>query len=148
MSLYKQYGTDKEIEKTGVILKYANDDDPKKPIEIRIARAGGGNLAFQKRLDLEIKPFRRQIQTETLSKAKDREIMIRVYSATVILGWENVKDADGNDLPFNYENCIKLLTDLPDLFEDIVEQSHKVALFRSEIREADAKNSLTSSSID
>jgi hypothetical protein len=33
-----------------------------------------------------------------------------------------------------------LFNDLPDLFEDVQEQAQKAALFRADIREADAKN--------
>ena len=139
MSLYKNFKTDESIEQSGVILEYGVTDD-NRPIRIRIARAGGGNARFAKLLEQKLKPHRRQIQNESLDESVASSILREVYAETVILGWENVQDKDGKDLPFNKENCLQLLTDLPELFSDIREQSTKVALFRADIRELTAKN--------
>jgi hypothetical protein len=67
-------------------------------------------------------------------------LMREVYADTVILGWEGVTGRDKAPLAFTRENVLQVLTDLPDLFADIQEMSNKVALFREEIREDDAKN--------
>jgi hypothetical protein len=67
-------------------------------------------------------------------------MMRDVYVETVVLGWEGMLDAAGNPLPFNKENALKLFTDLPDLFQDVMEQAGKLALFREDIREDEAKN--------
>jgi len=66
--------------------------------------------------------------------------MAEVYAETVLLGWTGVADENGTPLPFTKENCVKLLTDLPDLFRDIQEQAQRVANFRAADLEADAKN--------
>lgn len=87
-----------------------------------------------------MKPYRRQIQNETMESALVERIVKEVYAETVVLGWENVEDENGNAMEFSVENCIKLFDDLPDLFRDIQEQSQRAALFRAEVREADAKN--------
>lgn len=63
-----------------------------------------------------------------------------MYAETIVLGWENVEDADGNPLAFNTANAIKLFTDLPDLFRDIQEQSQRSALFRAELLERESGN--------
>jgi len=139
MSLYSQFQTDGSLEKEGILLEYGTTDDGK-PIAIRIARAGGANRAYEKRMEAEVKPYRRQIQNETIENAVVQRMLRKVYAETIVLGWENVQDPDGNDIPFTVENCIKLFEDLPDLFRDIQEQSQRVALFRAEVREADAKN--------
>lgn len=140
MSLYKTFKTDESIEQAGVILEYGKTADGR-PIRIRVARAGGSNLKFAKLLEKKTKPFRRQIQNETLDNALGDELLIQVFAEAVVLGWENVQDENGNDLPFTKENCIKVLTDLPDLFADIREQSSKAVLFRADLKEIAAKNS-------
>ena len=68
-----------------------------------------------------------------------------LYADTLIIGWSGVTDEAGNPLPFNRDNVVKLLTDLPELANDIQAQAVLVSNFRAEEREADAKN-LNSSS--
>jgi len=139
MSLYKQFKTDNTLEKDGILLEYG-ENSKGKPICIRVARAGGSNNAYAKRMEARVKPYRRQIQNETMESALVERIVKEVYAETVVLGWENVEDENGNDMEFSVENCLKLFDDLPDLFRDIQEQSQRAALFRQEVREADAKN--------
>lgn len=139
MSLYTQFKTDKNLENEGVYLDYGmNSQD--KPIRIRIARAGGANQAFARAYEQKTKPYRRQIQTDTLDPKVAERIILEVYAETVVLGWEGVEDENGDELPFNRDNCVKLFTDLPDLFADLQKTSQNIAVFRAEVREADAKN--------
>lgn len=139
MSLYTQFKTNDELERTGIFLEYGTTDDGK-PIRILIARAGGSNLAYEKMLEAEVKPYRRQLQNETLDTGVVLRVLKKVFAKTIVLGWENVQDKDGKPLPFTVDNCIKLFDDLPDLFKDIQEQSQRAALFRETILEADSKN--------
>ncbi len=139
MSLYAQFATDKNVEKEGVVLEYGLNSK-KKVMSIRIARAGGANTHYAKLLESKIKPYRRQIQNETLDNSVAEKLTKEVYALSVVLGWENIEDKDGNELEFNQTNFIKLMDDLPDLWSDIQSQATRAALFRSEILEADAKN--------
>ena len=139
MSLYKQVETDREVEKTGIVLDYGMNSK-KQPIQIRIARAGGANERYSKLLELRTKPYRRQIQNETLDNAVAEKITKEVYAKAVVLGWSGVEDENGKELEFSFENCMKLFDDLPDLWTDIQQQSTKAALFRADILEQDAKN--------
>jgi hypothetical protein len=139
MSLYTQFQTDESLEKTGILLEYG-ETAAGKPICIRIARAGGANKQYEKRLEAATKPIRRQLQNETAESAQLVRILRKVYAETVVLGWENVEDRDGKPIPFTVDNCIQLFTDLPDLFMDVQEQSRRAALFKLQVREDDAKN--------
>ena len=139
MSLYKSFKTDANLEKSGIELEYG-ENSKGQPILIRIARAGGANSAYNKRLEVLTKPYRRQIQTETVDNKVLEKIVAQAFAETVVLGWEGVEDEDNNDLPFSVDNVVKLFTDLPDLYKDIQEQAQKTALFRQEILEADSKN--------
>lgn len=137
--LYKNFKTNTEVEKTGVVLEYGMASNGK-PTSIRIARAGGANTRFAKLMEQKTAPYRRQIQTKTLDESIAERITKEVYAEAVILGWENVEDENGNLLDFTLENVIKVFSDLPDLYADIIVQSQEIALFRSEVREADSKN--------
>lgn len=139
MSLYKQFKTDKNVEKEGIVLNYGKNSKGE-DIEIRIARAGGANVQYAKLLEAKTKPYRRQIQNETLDNEVAEKITKEVYAKAVVLGWIGVEDENGKELEFSFENCMKLFDDLPDLWTDIQQQSTKSALFRADILEQDAKN--------
>lgn len=139
MNLYKQFGTNKSLEKEGIYIDYGKNSNGS-PIRIRIARAGGANVRFQKVLEAKSKPYRRQIQNDTADAEVVDQLMKEVYAETIILGWEGVDDAEGNEIPFTKENCVRLFNDLPDLWSDIAEVSRKTAAFRNEILEDDLKN--------
>lgn len=149
MSLYAQFQTDKNVEKEGVVLEYGKTADGR-TISIRIARAGGANTRYSKLLEAATKPYRRQLQNETMDNEVAEAITKKVYAQAVVLGWENVEfpvlDKDGKmtgkfeEAKFTVDNCVKLFTDLPDLWADIQQQATRAALFRQDILEADAKN--------
>jgi hypothetical protein len=137
--LYNQFKTDGDLEKTGIILDYGPNSKGK-PMQIRIARAGGTNIAFSKAFERHTKPYRRMFQTGVIDESLSQQVMREVYVDAVVLGWENIEDEAGKELIFSGENVKKVFTDLPDLFADIIEQSKNAALFRATIREADLKN--------
>ena len=139
MGLYQTFKTDNQLERDGVILSYGVNSKGK-PIEIRIARAGGSNMKFAKRMEAAVKPYKRQIQNEVMDNEQALAITRQVFAETVVLGWENVEDENGDELPFSPEACVKLFEDLPDLFADVQEQSQRIALFRQELREDASKN--------
>lgn len=139
MSLYSQFKTDGNVENEGVVLEYGINKAGK-TISIRIARAGGANTKFAKLMEHKVKPYRRQIQNESMDPALAEKIAKEVYAETVVLGWENVEDEHGKELEFTVENVIKLFTDLPDLYTDIQSQAQRTALFRADVLEADSKN--------
>lgn len=139
MSLYSQFTTDQKLEKDGIVLEYGLNSKGL-PIGIRIARAGGSNALYNKTAEAKIKPYRRQIQTETIDKTMLEKLMREIYASSVVIGWENVEDREGNPLPFSVPNCITLFTDLPDLFADVQEQAQRAALFRVQLVEQDAGN--------
>ena len=139
MSLYKQFKTDKNVEKEGIVLNYGKNSKGE-DIEIRIARAGGANVQYAKLLEAKTKPYRRQIQNETLDNEVAEKITKEVYAKAVVLGWTGVEDENGKEMEFSFENCMKLFDDLPDLWTDIQQQSTKSALFHADILEQDAKN--------
>jgi len=138
-SLYAQFTTSPDLEKEGIVLEYGFNSKGL-PIGIRVARAGGSNAQYSKRMEIKVKPFRRQIQTESIDKKLLEKLIMEVFCETVVLGWENVEDREGNPLPFSYEAAVKLFTDLPDLFADVQDAAQKASLFRAEILEGVAGN--------
>ena len=132
-SPYAQFKTDANIELAGINLDFGD-------FAIRIARAGGSNKKYAKSLMKHLKPHRKAYSTGTLDPKKQDAILARVYAESVVLDWANVVDRDGKIMEFSVENCVKLLTDLPELFRQIVQDAENYHNFKEVETEEIAKN--------
>lgn len=131
---YDFFGTNKELESgKGVTLEYPG-------FSITIHRAGGGNKKFSQVLAAKMRPHRQRFERGLLDDETSHKILLETYAESVVVGWNGVTDADGNPLEFNTANCIKLFTDLPDLFDDVKDQANKVSVFRQGNEEIEQKN--------
>lgn len=117
----------------GVTLQYPG-------FSITIHRAGGSNKRFAQILSAKMKPHRHQYDRGILDDETSKRILLESYAEGVVVGWKDVKDANGKNMPFNKENVVKLFSDLPDLFNDVKQQAENVALFREETEKVDEKN--------
>lgn len=129
----KMFGTDKNIEKNGIVLDYGE-------FQLTVARAGGSNQAYNKRLEQITKPYRRAIENETMDQKLSMDILMQVYAETVVLGWEGVTDDKGKDVPFSKEACLRMFQNNQDFFLDVQSQATKMVLFKKNIQEIEAGN--------
>ncbi len=134
MSLYDMYETDPDMETGGIILNYGDGQ------RIKVARAGGANVQFGKSLERTMRPYRKQLDNGTLADDIANELFIRVFAETVVKDWEGITDKEGTPLKFSIENCVKIFTDLPDLFADVREASNTISNYKSDMVEEDVKN--------
>lgn len=146
-SLYKTFSLDENLEQSGILINYGD-------VRFRIARAGGSNNKFRRLLQGKLKPYRRQIDNDTMDDSVSERLLLEVYAESVILGWETkvvaedgsekwepwVEGPGGEHLDFTRDNCIRVLADLPELFRDIRSMADKAANFRKEEEEEDLKN--------
>jgi len=143
---YKMFDVDKKVEQDGILLNYGD-------FRFRIARAGGSNQRFRKLLQAKLKPYRHQLDNDTMDEQVSELLFRECYAEAVVLGWESkVVAADGTEtwvptletpagkLPYSVANCVQVLTDLPELFRDLQSMSSKAANFRRFEEEEDAKN--------
>ena len=138
-NLYKTFKTNKNLETDGVTVNYGTNSNGEK-IEFLIARAGGSNTKFARLLEAKMKPYRRQIQTDTMDPKVAKQLTLEVFAKTIILGFSGVEDENGVALPYSYENVIKLMTDLPDLYADLQAMSQEISVFREAVIQEDVKN--------
>lgn len=131
---YDTFKADESLEQQGIELDYGDAG------LFKIARAGGSNKEFARLMEKVFRPYRRQMDAGTMDEKVADKLLAEVFAKTVILDWKGVTDKNGKNLPFNTENAVKLLTDLPDLFADLREQAMKIANFRAVEIEADLKN--------
>lgn len=137
---YAAFGTDSALETNGIRLDYGG-------FYFDVRRAGGSNKRFAKVLEAKMRPHRRAIQAETIKDETANRIVAEAFAEAVFLGWGcdefgegKMPGKDGAPLDFSVENCVRLMLDLPDLFADIRQQTDKLALFKRDQAEADAKN--------
>lgn len=135
MSTYGSFKTDEKMEREGVWLDLGSAG------KFKLARAGGANREYEKKLSAASKPHRRAIETGTIDPKVSISLLADVFADTVVLGWEGVTGEDGKPLSFTVENCRKLLNDLPELFVELQQASAKAANFRREALEIAAGNS-------
>lgn len=137
---YADFETDKKAEAEGVEIDYGS-------YWFKIARTGGANTRYSKRINAVFKPYRRQIQTDTMKEELADKLVREVFVETAIIsggskmyGQGAIQAKDGSRMDLTPANLNKLFTDLPDLYNDLREQAGKVSLFRTLELEEDAKN--------
>ena len=149
MSMYRQLETDKSLETKGVEVDYGS-------FRVTLARAGGANKRYEKLLDAKSKPHRRAMKTETMDNEVAIGVMREVYADSIILHWES-KDAKGkwvvgieakpkkvgdpiNIVPFNRDNVVQAMVDLPELLIWFKDDAEKLSLYLVQLLEEDVKN--------
>ena len=133
-SIFDVWGTDAVMETAGVWIDYGSSG------KFLIARSGGANTKFAKVLEFKMRPYRRQMDQGKLDNEIANKVLMETFIEACLLGWENLTYQDDKAIKFSKENAIRLFTDLPDLFNDLREQSAKMATFQQEEVEADSGN--------
>jgi hypothetical protein len=108
------YGTDKKKEVEGVWYDLG-EDQPK----FLLKRYHELNPQMQASQARHFKPYARQISMGTLPIEKQYEILINIFLDTTLIGWKDIKDESGSDVPFSKEMAKKVLIQYPDLFEEL-----------------------------
>lgn len=143
MSAYDAFRTDKSKEQDGIWFDFGD-------FQVKCARAGGGNTKFLKTVEETMRPYRRIIENGLMKPEVAEKALAEVYAKSVIIGWrtkdgdklvDGMEDLEGKRVPFNQENVIAVLVALPDFFQQLRGECERVANFRKEAQEEEAKNS-------
>ena len=149
MSLFDRYQTDEKCEIEGVWITYGDG------VELLIARAGGSNGEYKRKIEKFARRHKRDLEQNTLTEVQTLPVFHKVYSETIVLGWrtlvkgkyvDTVSNADGKPMQFNPRNCVRLFEKLPDFFKQIQDDATNLEYFKTANLEHEAKNSSTSSS--
>lgn len=142
MSLRGSFKTDKRIEVKGIEVDYGTSI-------FTIARAGGSNKAYKKALAKALKPLRAAIEADNIDDDRAQPTLIKVFVENCVLGCKVLVDGkevdgleganEGEVIPFTAEACIKLLTELPELYRDLLDKAMSRRLFLEDVEVA-AKN--------
>lgn len=147
MNIFKKFGTNKNLEKGGVVLDYSDIG-----CKIVIARAGGDNQLYAKEVTERLQQYQRKNATKAsnVDPVAARGIMIEIFAKTIIKNWytqdengkfvEGLPTPEGTVVPFTREGVVNLLKELPDLFDSIQTLASDYRTFQDEIEEDAVKN--------
>jgi hypothetical protein len=131
MDLKKNYATDKEAEISGI------DKDFGDGCFIKIARIG--NAEYKKYFQKITKPYQKAIRRGVLSDEIADKLLIDALANRIVLGWSGMTE-DDKPIAYSVENCIRILTEYPDLKDQIQEIANEMESFKTEDDEEIEKN--------
>lgn len=143
--LNKALATDPQLERDGI--KYEVYDAEGVIAWFILARAGGANKSFLAALDRRIKPFRRAWDNEMVPLDKKVEVVKQTICEACIKSWGSTEHGEGKvevgDQPvaLSYDNALALMTEQPNLYEDILDIVQKSGNYRREAVASDVGKS-------
>lgn len=139
MGLFDTFETDAKAEAEGKWFNFPANKDGTKP-GFRLARMSRTNPRYQAALEAVGKTFKTEIKLDVLTEDLAYEPMLEVFLDTVLLGWRNVQNRDGQEISFSKDNARELFAKLPALYDALREQSASLANFRNTEVETNGPN--------
>lgn len=119
-----KFATDLDLEENGVWVDIGEGG------EILVARMG--NPRYQKAVQSISKPHRTQIRQKTISEDLSDELLLKAMAETILLDWKGIEDDKGKVIKYTKDTAFKLLRDLRDFRNLVVELATEQAAFRRE----------------
>lgn len=138
----KAYGTDKQLEREGFWYR-----PPGMNMEFLLARMTRTNKKWAKRVTVNYKEHKRSIDSNEMND-DSYDDLLKTFCLTILLDWrgEDTIGDDGNPVPYTFAAGYDLLTDLPDLYEELaVEAQYLTNYKRKQEEEIMGKSQVTTS---
>lgn len=143
MSLKTLFKTDPNKEQSGIWVSLPQGEGTP-DCEFLVAMMGPANKKFVAATQALQKKYKHALKT--MSDQRQKELGLEAFVETVLLDWRNVAEyrmeklVDGPCMmPFNRENAIFLLTDLPQIHEILAREATDFANFVAVSVDSDAK---------
>jgi hypothetical protein len=127
------FGLDSEYVKAGAKIDYGDLG------HFVLLPMGPENENLSKVANRIYAPYRRQMDTDTLSEEVSRKLAVRIF-AEAIISEMAYNQEDGTVLEDTIDNRVAVLERLPQLFLKLTEDAQKRGNFQRANVEADAKN--------
>ena len=114
---------DEEVEKEGIELSFG------KGRFITIVRSGATNRKYKSTMARVFKPYLSVSGVVSASDEEATELLHKVYSETVVIGWKGFKDNADKDMPFSAKHCMELFKEAPEVFEHVKLEAEKFSNF-------------------
>lgn len=145
-TLEAMFASNPSAESKGKWIWFGGEESDPDAFGFLIARAGGANSKYERKLFEESRPVQKLVQIErnkpsetTLKKL--REITKKVFIETCLLDWKNIKTSSHPDgIPFSKQAAADLFEQFPELYDELVSQAQSSTTFRETDVEDEAKN--------
>ena len=128
----KDFKTDKNKEKDGVW------EDLGDGCSVLVARYG--NPAMIKAYRKYPRVLRQRLESGQVDDDKSATVLSKVIADTVLLDWNGLKE-DGKEVVYSKEECVRVLTEYPDVRDMIFEMANEAARYHDEGVGKTTKNS-------
>ncbi len=134
MANIERIKTDESKEIQGVWVDYI--------LGIRLKVARSRNPKYREVLRNLVEPKTKDAREEKLDVKVFANLLNTVRARTILLGWENIEDKDGNSIPFSIEQSEKFFADpeLKDFCTFVVAISENADQYAKEVLEESVKN--------
>lgn len=134
LNLFDIFASDKESEEEGRWIELGMGTSLK-------LRAFGAKAVVDLRENL-MKPFQQLVRVGgKIPDEKNEEIGLKVLAGAVIADWKNVKNAEGEVVPYSADEAYAILKALPKMASFVIQFSLEGQNFRDESKEDGAGNS-------
>jgi len=109
-------------------------------IRLKIARAR--NVAYLESMRKIMEPRRKTIREGGMEIEELQDLLKQVQAKTVLLGWENIEDKDGESIAYSSDQALAFFNDpeLRDFYTFVVTQSENMENFKKELVKDSEKN--------
>lgn len=137
MSVWDIYETDLSKETEGFWHKV------NKKISIKLARAGGANMAFTKAMEEKTREHRKRggaFEGDKVDVELGIDLMKQSFAETIILDWKGLTNKAGKTVAFSAKAAYEMMVALPDLFNELRDVAGEAANYRIEDIKDDVGN--------
>jgi len=109
-------------------------------VRLKIARAR--NPKYKEFLRKLVEPLKVDMRAEKTSMEELNKALITVRANTILLGWENIEDSNGNQIPYSAKKAEEFFSDpeLKDFYEFVVTVSESADKYKKILVEESEKN--------
>ena len=99
-------------------------------MRVKVARMSNRNYVdFMRKIS---KPHRRRQRREELPTETYESLIRQAVAKCILLGWENMEDDEGVNIPYSHDKALEILKLYPDFCNDIVDMSSDAEHFREQ----------------
>jgi hypothetical protein len=157
MGVFKQFATNRELEKKLPLTFAANPDGTIPTIYVR--RVFRDDASYQAAFTRITKPYKNDIEHQTIDPAIDAKLMQRLCAETTVVGWDNwrlpygVAGGKGEgpaewptdsindlDIPFSVDAVCETFRIMPDIWRHVVTRASDPDAYKAGELEEMAKN--------
>lgn len=127
-ALRKAYATDNKLETEGVWYS-----PPSLPhIGFKLARMSRANREWQTQFAVIYRQNKRLFDNSDLNNPVLLAKTLKLFCNTILVDWRGITNDEGTVVPYTVAAGIKLLTELPDLYEELSDEAGLKDRYRQE----------------